>query len=433
MAVTETSQPVVPDEIASAIVLPGSYADVEGIVHPACEWLRKNMPIGRAEVEGYDPVWMISRHADIKEVLRDAELFHSADLNIMLVPSAGDEYLRALLDGTTKVLNNLSYMEPPEHGRYRNATAFDFLPAQVRKFEGRFQEIAKESVDRMMESGGECDFVEALGRHYPLQIVMEMLDVPTKDYDLMQKLTQDTFGGEDPDWKRDDIELTPEAAAKQWHAAVQDFYAYFEVIRKDRLANPTADLASSIVNAKLENGELMPERIQNHLTASIALAGHDTVNSAISAGILGLARFPDQLAGVREDPALIPGLVDEALRYATPAKHFMRNTTRDVEFHGVQMKAMDRVMCLFVSGNRDEEVFPNPYDFDVTRRPNPHLSFSFGPHVCLGQHIAKIEMRALYAEMIPRLKSIELAGEPKLKVGNFVTGLKTLPIRFTQA
>jgi cytochrome P450 len=424
---------VVPDEIARAVVLPASYGDLDGVVYPACEWLRNNVPVARAEVEGYDPIWLISKHAQIKEVLRDAETFHNADANIMLQPQAGDAYLRELLDGTTHVLNNLSYMEPPEHGRYRNATAHAFLPAQVRKFQNRFHELARESVDRLLERDGECDFVPALSAQYPLSAVMEMLGVPHEDYELMLKLTQDTFGGDDPDWKRDEVEASPEAMAKQWHAAVQDFYQYFEAIRKDRLANPRDDLSTSIVTARLEDGELMPARIQNHLTASIALAGHDTTSSAISAGMHGLALFPAQFDKVKADPSLVPGLVEESLRWATPAKHFMRNASRDAEVAGIPIRSMDRLMCLFVSGNRDEDVFPDPMSFDVTRRPNPHLSFSFGPHVCLGQHIAKIEMRALFDELIPRLGSVELAGQPRLKVSNFVSGFKSLPIRFTKA
>lgn len=423
----------VPDEIARAVVLPASYADLDNVVYPACEWLRANAPVARVEVEGYDPIWLISKHADITSVLRQAEVFHNADANIMLQPQAGDEYLRNLLDGTTHVLNNLSYMEPPEHGRYRNATAWAFLPAQVRKFMPRFQEIAKDAVDHLMEQDGECDFVAELSSRYPLNAVLEMLGVPSEDYELMLRLTQDTFGGDDPDWKRDDVPATPEAMAKQWHASVQDFYEYFEVIRKDRLANPRDDLATSIVTATLEDGQPMPERIQNHLTASIALAGHDTTNSAISAGMHGLALFPEQFEKVKADPKLIPGLVDESLRWATPAKHFMRNAAQDAEVAGVEIADQDRLMCLFVSGNRDEDVFPHADQFDITRRPNPHLSFSFGPHICLGQHIAKIEMRALFEELIPRMGSVQLAGEPRLKVSNFVSGFKTLPIRFTKS
>ena len=430
---TDTHAAVAPNDVAEAVVLPASYADLDGVVYPACKWLRENEPVALAEVDGYDPVWLISKHADVRAVLRDAETFHSADCNIMLQPKAGDDFLRGMLGGNTKVLHNLSYMEPPEHTQYRSATAFQFLPAQVRKFEPRFREIAKEAVDEFFENDGECEFVQALATKYPLNAVLEMLGVPPEDYQYMLKLTQDTFGGDDPDWKREDVPDSPEAMARGWHASVQDAYAYFEVIRKDRHANPRDDLATAIATARLENGELMPERTQNHLTLSIALAGHDTTNSAISAGMHGLALFPDQLEKVKADPALIPGLVDESLRWATPAKHFMRNATRDTEVRGVPIKAGERLMAMFVSANRDEEVFEHADRFDVKRRPNPHLSFSFGPHVCLGQHIAKIEMRALFEELIPRLGSVELAGEPRLKIGNFVTGFKTLPIRFTKA
>ncbi len=433
MASTDTVHAVVPEEIARAIILPQSYADVFNVVHPACQWLRENMPIGRAELEGYDPVWMVSKHAHVAEIYRDAERFHNADRNIILYPKAGDEYLRGMLNGTTRVLDNLTYMEPPEHTRYRSAIAHSFLPAQVRHFNERIHELAKEAVERLLEYDGECDFVDVISRDYPLHVVMEMLDIPPADYELMMRLTQETFGGDDPDWKRADVPESPEAAAISWAESVADFYEYFEVIRKDRLANPTDDLASAIVNSTLENGELMPEGRQNHLAASIALAGHDTTNSAIAGGVLGLARFPDQFEKIKADPKLVPGLVEESLRYSTPAKHFTRNTVEDVEFHGVQFAAMDRIMTLTVSANRDEEVFPDPERFDVTRRPNPHLSFGWGPHICLGQHVAKSEMRLLFQELLPRLKTLELAEEPRLKIGNFVTGPKTLPIRFTKA
>jgi cytochrome P450 len=430
-ALTTTAQ--VPDEIARAIMLPTSYGDLEGTVFPACDWLRANMPVGRAEIDGYDPVWLVARHADIKELLRDAETFHNADANIMLQPTAGDEYLRGMLDGTTKVLRNLSYMEPPEHTAYRRAQKPTFEPGAVLKYRERFRRVAIDAIDRLLECDGECDFVATLSSRYPLAAVLETIGVPQDDYELMLKWTQDTFGGDDPDWKRDGIEASPEAMAKQWHASVQDFHDYFESMRMQRLAGATGDMTSDIVNSRTEDGELMPDLVQNHMAASIAIAGHDTTNSAISAGMLGLVRFPEQFDLVKAEPALIPGLVDESLRYATPAKHFMRNATREVEFHGAEIGAGDRVMALFVSGNRDEAAFADPYAFDITRRPNPHLSFSYGPHICLGMHMAKLEMNVLFEELLPRLGQVELAAEPRLKQSNFVSGLKTLPIRFTRA
>jgi alpha-terpineol hydroxylase len=430
---TVTTPAAVPDELARAVILSPSYGDLEGTVLPACRRLRTELPFARAQVDGYDPVWLVSRHADIQAVLRDADTFHSADINPMFHPIAGDEFTKSINNGTTRVLNFPTYMDPPEHAIYRNATAAAFQPAVVRRWADRFREIAVEEVDRLLESGGECDFVKDLSRHYPLHTVMEMLGVPEEDYELMLKLTQDTFGGEDPDWNRDDIPLTPDAAAKQWQAAVLDFERYFAALLEDRKANPGDDLITTIVSARLPDGEPMPPLFQNHYVSGLAAAGHDTTNSALSGGMLGLARFPDQLDKVHSEPKLIGGLVDESLRYATPAKHFMRNATRDTTVAGVDVTAMDRLMCLFVSGNRDETVFADPDTFDVTRRPNPHLSFSFGPHVCLGQHVSKLEMRILFEELLPRLKSIELAGEPVWKVSNFVSGIKSLPLRLTAA
>jgi alpha-terpineol hydroxylase len=428
-----TSAETVPEDIARAVILSPSYGDLEGTVLPACAWLRDELPFGRAQVEGYDPVWLVTRHADIQTVLRDPDTFHSADINPMFHPIAGDAFTKSINNGTTRVLNFPTYMDPPEHAIYRNATAQAFQPAAVRRWSDRFREIAREQVDQLLEAGEECDFVRDLSRHYPLHTVMEMLGVPEADYELMLKLTQDTFGGEDPDWNRSDIPLTPEAAAKQWQAAVLDFERYFAGLLEDRQANPTDDLITTIVTARLPDGKPMPPLFQNHYVSGLAAAGHDTTNSAISGGMLGLARFPGQLEQIQAEPKLIAGLVEESLRYATPAKHFMRNATRDTEVAGVPVKAMDRLMCLFVSGNRDAAVFTDPDRFDVTRRPNPHLSFSFGPHVCLGQHVSKLEMRILFEELLPRLKSIELAGEPVWKVSNFVSGIKSLPLRLTPA
>lgn len=424
----------VPQDIAYACILPASYADLEGTVYPAWHWLRENLPLGKATIEGYDPVWLVARHRTNQQVLRNAELFHNAGANIMLQPQAGDEYLKNILGGHTRVMDNLSYVEPPLHTEYRMAQAHHFLPTEVRKFEPRFKEIAKTAVDNFLtQPDGAVDAVRTLSARYPLNAVLEMLGVPASDYDLMLKITQDTFGGDDSDWRRDDVPGTPEAMAKQWQMAVAQAEEYFDDIRRDRHANPRNDLATAIVTSRLPNGDFMPERIQTQMALSIAIAGHDTTNSAISAGLEGLARFPDQLALAKENPKLIPGLVEESLRWATPAKHFTRDCTEDTEIDGVPIKRGDRLMCAFVSANFDEEVFADPHRFDITRRPNPHMAFSYGPHICLGQHIAKIEMRALFNELLPRISTLEMAGDPVLKVSNFVSGFKSLPLRFTRA
>jgi len=435
MTTQHAERPLIPDEIARAVVLPDAYAQLYKTVLPAFQWLRTHMPIGVAEVDGYDPVWVVSKHAHVQQVLLNAKKFHSADLNIMLHPKVGDDYLRGLLGGNTKVLANLSYMEPPEHTQYRSATSAPFMPGEIRKLEPRFREIAKDTVDALLARDDlEFDFVHDVGNVYPLEIIMEMLGIPQEDHRYLHRLTQEIFGGDDPDMKREDVaETTAETGAQQWLLAVNDAYEYFEGVRKDRWAHPRDDIATAIVTARLQSGETMPERIQNHLAASVAIAGHDTINSALSGGVLGLARHPDQIKKVQADLSLIPGLVDECIRYATPTKHFMRNTVTDTDFFGFKLKPMERIMCSLVSANNDETVFPDPARFDVTRRPNPHVAFGYGPHQCLGQHIAKMEMRALFEELLPRIGTIELAAEPSLKRGNFVTGVKKLPIRLTRA
>lgn len=422
----------VPQNIAEAVVLPRSYGDLRGTVLPALEWLRENAPIGQARVDGYDPVWIISKHSAVQEVLRNPELFHSADVNIMLQPQAGDQYLKDLLGGHTKVMSyNLSYVEPPVHTLFRETTAHAFLPAQIRGYEPRFRKLAVDAVTRMIErNDGSCDIVRELTADYPLAVIMDLLGVPESDWELMMKLTQDTFGGDDPDWRKDDVPATPEAMARQWLESTQAFREYFLEVARDRHANPRDDLATAIVTSKLPNGEYMPEMAQVELVMSIALAGHDTVNSSISGGIHGLATHPDQLRAVKENPKLLHGLVEESLRWATPAKHFMRNATQDTVLQGVEIAAGDRLMCSLQSANRDEEAFPNPMTFDVSRRPNPHVAFSFGPHVCLGQHIAKMEMRVLFEELLARVDRLELAGEPVDKVSNFVSGFKSLPVKY---
>jgi cytochrome P450 len=214
---------------------------------------------------------------------------------------------------------------------------------------------------------------------------------------------------------------------------MQEANEYFDVIRKDRLENPRDDIATTIAHARLDGDEEIPEKIINDMTLAVAIAGHHTTNHATSAGMHGMCVFPDQFEKVKGDPKLIPGLVDEATRWATPAKHFTRNATAGAEVGGQSIAEGDRLMILFASANRDANVFDRPDEFAVTRRPNRHLAFASGPHVCIGQNIAKLEMRVLWEELLSRVSAVELAGEPVYKMSNFVSGFKQLPIRFAKS
>lgn len=421
----------IPDDIARIIVSPKSYAD-DGVIYPAFKWLRHNMPLGVANVDGYDPIWVVTKHSDIRAIERDAKLFHNADHNPILNDQASDNFIRATNNGSLRSLAALPFMDPPEHLAYRSITAPHFLPGKIAELEGQIRLLAKKSVEHVLSFDGECDFVNDFALHYPLQVVMTLLGVPLEDEPRMLKLTQELFGAHDPEEQRPEMVADPVAAAKMWAASVQEFFSYFNQLSADRRVSPRGDMMSLIANSHV-NGAPIGEAEANGYYVSLATAGHDTTSSTATGAMHGMLAFPDQFAKVKANPALIPNLVEEALRWTSPVKHFMRNATADTVVRGQRIGAMERLMMCYPSGNRDEEVFDRPDDFDIMRSPNRHIAFGFGPHACIGQHLAKLELRVLFEELMPHLDSVELAGVPKLVETNFVGGYKKLPIRFRKA
>jgi cytochrome P450 len=213
---------------------------------------------------------------------------------------------------------------------------------------------------------------------------------------------------------------------------VNDFGAYFGKITESRRANPRDDLASVIANGRI-NGAYLPPLDLTSYYMIVATAGHDTTSSTTAGAMEALCENPDQLAWLKEDLARVPGLIDEAIRWTTPVKTFMRSATEDAEVAGQPIAKDDWLMLCYASGNRDEAVFDEPDRFRADRSPNKQLAFGYGAHLCLGQHLAKLEMRVLYEELLPKLKAVELAGTPRMSQAVFVNGLKALPIRFQAA
>ena len=431
MTIDLLKQALIPEDIARAVILPVSYAD-EDKVYGAFKWLRANMPLAVAKLDGYDPVWIVTKHADLMAIERDAKLFHNADFSPKLLDQASDAYLRAMNGGSHRILSSLSYMDPPEHGKIRSVTANWFLPGRVAKLEAQIREIARESVQTLLDFDGECDFHKDFAHYYPLRVIMSLFGVPRADEPIMLKLTQEYFGTGDADQRRKIEQVDAAAAGRAWHATLQDLFGYFNKLSAERRANPRDDLLSLIANTKFD-GDYIGEAEANGYYVAIATAGHDTTSSTSSSAMLGLAENPDQFAFIRSNPAGIPGLIDEAVRFGAPVKHFTRNATEDTQVRGQVIKAGDRLMMCYPSANRDEEVFTDADRFDCQRSPNKHMGFGFGPHMCLGQHLAKLELRVLYEELMPRLASVELAGEPQFVKSNFVGGIKSLPIRFKKA
>ena len=419
----------VPDDIAATVITPKAYAE-DAPVHDAFRWLRANNPLGRAELEGFAPFWIVTKHADILEVSRQNALFHSGDLATTFTSLDGDAKVREMTGGSPHLLRTLVQMDAPDHPKYRVLTQSWFLPQNIRRLEERIREIARASVDHMASLGGECDFVRDVALAYPLRVIMEILGVPEADMPRMLRLTQELFGAADPELNRSQDKTTPgETSLDDLQATIADFFMYFKSITDARKAEPVADLASAIANGQIDGAPLNDFETMSYYVI-VATAGHDTTSSSTAGAVWGMCQFPDAFAAVKAEPALIPGLVDEAVRWITPVKHFMRSATEDTRLRDRDIATGDWLMLCYPSGNRDEEVFDDPDVFDPRRVPNRQLSFGYGAHLCLGQHLARMEMRILFEELMPRLQSLEFAGQPSRSEGSFVGGPKRLPIRY---
>ncbi|HEV2365807.1 MAG TPA: cytochrome P450 [Caulobacteraceae bacterium] len=422
----------IPEDIAWTIIDPKAFA-ADKPAHDAFRWLRANRPLGRAVLEGFAPFWVVTKHADILEVSRQNDLFHSGDMATTFTSLAADEHVRQMTGGSPHLLRTLVQMDPPDHPKYRVLTQSWFLPQNIRRLEDRIRQIAREHVAHMAALGGECDFVRDVALTYPLRVIMEILGVPDADMPRMLRLTQELFGAADPDLNRSHADTARSSGELgDLQAVIADFFMYFKRITDDRKAHPTADLASVIANGQIDGAPMNDFETACYYII-VATAGHDTTSSSTSGAVWGMCEYPEAFAKVKADLALIPGLVDESIRWVTPVKHFMRSATADAELRGQRLARGDWLMLCYPSGNRDEEVFEDADAFRPERSPNRHLSFGYGAHLCLGQHLAKMEMRILWEELLPRLESLEFAGEPVRAEASFVGGPKRLPIRFRMA
>jgi cytochrome P450 len=408
------------DEAAKVLADPTAYAD-DHRLHTALTHLRATNPVAWVDNPPYRPFWAITKHADIMAIERDNNLFISEPRPLLMQADAED-LLKAQAEAGMG-LRTLIHMDDPHHRKIRAIGADWFRPKAMRDLKVRVDELAKRYVDRMRDAGPECDFVEEIAIQFPLYVIMSLLGLPEEDYDRMHTLTQEMFGGDDEEYSRGQ---SPE----ELFAVLLDFFQYFAALTASRRANPTDDLASAIANGRID-GEPLSDMDTASYYVIVASAGHDTTKDAISGGLHALIENPGELARLKANPDLMPTAIEEMIRWSTPVKEFMRTATADTVVRGVPIAAGESVYLAYVSGNRDEEVFTDPFRFDVAREPNKHLAFGYGVHFCLGAALARMEMNSLFAELLPRLDSIELAGPPELSATTFVGGFKHLPIRYS--
>jgi len=357
--------------------------------------------------------WALTRYADVMQVSRDPDTFHSApSINIGDIPPEIAEWLGSMIN-----------MDAPKHTKLRLIVNRGFTPRQVAKIEENVRLQAREIVDRVVTLGGECDFVSEIAAALPLQIICDMLGIPRSETQRIFELTNTILGVGDPEYV---------SSLEELMAAGMELFQYGLTLAQDRLDNPQDDITTTLMQAEIEdeNGrhKLTPAELGSFFLLLVA-AGNETTRNAISHGMLALTDHPDQRAAWMADPdGVSPKAVEEIVRWATPVIHFRRLAQRDVVVGGTPIKAGEKVVMFYNSANRDERQFADPYKFDVKREPNEHAGFGAGgPHFCLGANLARREIKLMFEELFRRLPDLEISGEPDYLQSAFIHGIKRMP------
>jgi cytochrome P450 len=382
--------------------------------------LREYDPVSYVQHPEYDPFWAVTRHEDIKFISQNNSRFINNPRTVLVQK----QFEQMLLEnfGSRNGLETLIHMDSPKHKKLRSVTRDWFKPGPIGKLSGNLEAIAKQFIDKMEAMGGQCDFVKEISLLYPLQAIMSIIGVPAEEEAMMLKLTQELFGGADPTQARG-------ADSNDALAVIMDFFSYFKALVEDRKKNPKEDLATVLATA-LVDGEPMEELDQISYFIIAATAGHDTTAATIAGGMQALIQHPQQLQKLRDNLELCNSAAREMIRYTAPVRHMMRTTTQDEEFQGQTIKAGENICLWYPAANRDRHAISNPDTFDIERDNKNQLAFGFGSHMCLGQHLAILEVELFFRELLPRLKHIEISGEPEWVKAIFVGGLKSMPVRY---
>ncbi|MCC7395327.1 MAG: cytochrome P450 [Sphingomonadaceae bacterium] len=420
----------IPEKLARTAIDPAAYQD-GAMIDAAFDELRRDYGFAKAELDEYPPIWFATRHADILAIEMRAADFQNGPRASTLLPNEMQNIVRFLTDGDSNFIHTLVGVDGAEHKALRSIVFPAMTPQAVRTMEDKVRATAAQYAQMLFDQAPSCDFAADVAFYYPLRVIMGVLGVPQEDELYLLELTQQLFGSTDPEMNRSKTEVTPKEALDQVVEINAAMEAYFGKVTEDFRKQPDdAKVNSLIANATIDGEYLNRRQLMGYYIIA-ATAGHDTTSNATAAAMWELAARPGLLAELQADPGLIGAFVEESIRWSTPVKHFMRTAVADSEFAGHQIAAGDYIFLSYHSANRDDAVFERPYDFDIHRKPNKQIAFGYGPHVCLGQHLARLEMRLLWEAIIPRLASVELNGTPERTRSMFVCGPKHVPIKFT--
>jgi cytochrome P450 family 142 subfamily A polypeptide 1 len=380
-----------------------------GDPHPTYTWLRRHSPVHRDDTG----VWILSKYADVVHASRHPEIFCSG---------------KGVRPNRGALMLSIVTMDEPRHGQLRRLVNRGFTPRMVGLLEPRIRQAVKESIDAVAPRG-ECDFVRDLAVDLPLMMIAEMLGIRREDREKFHEWsdTMIAAGSDDP---------SPEVMTRATDA-FSEFAHYLLAVFEDRRRQPRDDLVSVLLHAQEEGILATDEEMSNDellmFMTLLLVAGNETTRNALTGGMIALMERPEERAKLLARPGLIPTAVEEIVRWVSPVINFTRTATRDTEIRGRRIRAGEQVLLLYPSANRDEDQFPEADRFRVDREPNEHIGFGIGNHFCLGANLARLEMRAMFEALLPRLPDMQMApgGEPVYAASTFVRGITHLPVVFT--
>jgi cholest-4-en-3-one 26-monooxygenase len=385
---------------------------VEGVPHEAFRVLRREAPVLWQDYPGSQGFYAITKYDDLVAISKDTATFSSHRGSALLRDMPPEDLAQTQL----MMLN----MDPPQHSKYRKLVSQGFTPRMTARLEPRIHEMTVRILDKVTPVG-RCDFVRDIAAELPLQVIAELIGVPMEDRDKVFDWSNRLIGFDDPEFGTSE-EAGKEAAAELW--------MYANALAAERRKDPRDDLVSTLVHGEVD-GEKLDEMQFDSFFLLLAVAGNETTRNLIAGGMHALIEHPDQWRRLRQNPRLINTAVEEMLRWVSPVIHFRRTVTRPTEIRGVKLKEGDKVAIYYTSANRDEDVFPDGMTFDVGRTPNNHVAFGIGEHFCLGANLARLEIRAIFEELVKRVPDIELAAPVRRLRSNFINGTKEMQVRFT--
>ncbi|MGI9590773.1 MAG: cytochrome P450 [Myxococcota bacterium] len=409
-----TAAPTIPDDVDPTtldVVSPDKYQR-EGYPHAEWTWLRRNDPVHWFESDYCEPFWAVTKHADIVAIGKNPT-------DWIIEPRIAVFTRDVPPEPTTR---HLLTMDPPDHGRYRNLISKWFTPRTVKVWEPKIRDVTREVLD---EAGrkGEIDFVTDVSAPITIAVIALMLGLPREDWQLLFRWTNEIIAPEDPEYQRGRTSLETSDQARE------ELFTYFKEISDERRKNPTDDILTAVVQGRIDGQPLNPLELLSYYFL-LVVAGNETTRNAMTGGVQCFLDNPGEWQKLAADGALAAGAVEETVRWTTPVIQFTRTATRDMELRDKKIREGESVCLFYASGNRDEEVFEDPFRFRIDRKPNDHIGFGRGEHVCLGAHLARLEIRTMYEQLRERLVRMERSGDVVRARSSFVGGVKRAPMRW---